>query len=339
MTRRFAPLLATLLACAPQPTPQPVPVPVPTLAASAPKPKVVVEGHVDHVFPMFVFATKAAMLAPGYDGTLDALARTILDDPEQLAGIALVGHASADEPRADSLSFERASAVATALRRRGVPDERLRTASYGSWCPLDPAASAEAREKNRRVEIRVVRDARGPVDHETGCDAARLLPTAARSSRAGNAKPLDTSDWAQAAPDAELALEWTVDQSKAQPPLRDGDPNDDRTRHDVPLDLTLRVDGHAHSLAFRTHGGVPGMGLCSGVRFFWAGLLSRFELQRLTDGRVFVTYTVGGEASADVTTALSVFAAPAKARVSQSLVVVAPDGTRTTETCLGSVRP
>ncbi len=42
------------------------------------------------------------------------------------------------------------------LIRRGVPGERLEAIGYGSSRPLVPNLGARNREKNRRVELRIL---------------------------------------------------------------------------------------------------------------------------------------------------------------------------------------
>ena len=193
-----------------------------------------------------------------------------------------------------------------------------------------PLARWGAPEKNRRVDF-----AR-PSTNLLVCDAARMVPVAKKSRGAGTAKPLDTSDWTQA--DADLALTWTVDLSKANPPVRN-DLEQDRTKSDVPLDLTMSLAGKTHSLALHTNAGVTGTPTCSSIHFFWAGWLLRFKLQRLADKRVLLTRIAGGEATADVNTPLFVFAVPSGAKVHQSLVTIAPNGTRSQDECIGPAGP
>jgi len=55
------------------------------------------------------------------------------------------------------LSAERASVVGDFLIANGIPAERLFVAGFGEHRPNDPASSEEAKRKNRRVEILVMR--------------------------------------------------------------------------------------------------------------------------------------------------------------------------------------
>jgi outer membrane protein OmpA-like peptidoglycan-associated protein len=54
------------------------------------------------------------------------------------------------------LSQERADAVRDYLVGKGVPEESLLSVGYGETRPLDPALTAEAYEKNRRTEFKVI---------------------------------------------------------------------------------------------------------------------------------------------------------------------------------------
>lgn len=54
------------------------------------------------------------------------------------------------------LSTSRALAVADFLRQAGLPEERMGVAGFGSQQPLMPERTADARERNRRVEIFVM---------------------------------------------------------------------------------------------------------------------------------------------------------------------------------------
>jgi outer membrane protein OmpA-like peptidoglycan-associated protein len=56
------------------------------------------------------------------------------------------------------LSRARAAAVSEYLVLKGVPAARLASKGYGATVPLDPAATPEAYQKNRRIEFRVSAD-------------------------------------------------------------------------------------------------------------------------------------------------------------------------------------
>jgi chemotaxis protein MotB len=53
------------------------------------------------------------------------------------------------------LSSARATAVVKFLIENGVPPERLVAAGFGEFQPLDPADTQEARDRNRRIELKL----------------------------------------------------------------------------------------------------------------------------------------------------------------------------------------
>ena len=71
------------------------------------------------------------------------------------------------------LTQDRARSVVEALVQRGVGRPRLVSQGYGEYCPIDPSHNADAWEKNRRVEFKVVKTIDGPTGVELGCALAR----------------------------------------------------------------------------------------------------------------------------------------------------------------------
>lgn len=54
-----------------------------------------------------------------------------------------------------------------------IPGYKIRAVGYGSHCPIDPASTPEAKEKNRRIEMRIIqRDGKVVGPGWGGCDAA-----------------------------------------------------------------------------------------------------------------------------------------------------------------------
>ena len=53
------------------------------------------------------------------------------------------------------LSSQRATSVVRYLITQGVPPNRLVSAGFGEFQPLDPADTQEARNKNRRIELKL----------------------------------------------------------------------------------------------------------------------------------------------------------------------------------------
>lgn len=120
------------------------------------------------------FKTGSAEILPESFDIIDAVATTLKAHPE-FTLIEVQGHA--DERANDNVNLQltkrRAAAVVDALVKRGIAADRVRAMGYGEYCPLDPASNAEAWEKNRRVEFKVVRSDKGPTGVDLGCAKAR----------------------------------------------------------------------------------------------------------------------------------------------------------------------
>jgi len=71
--------------------------------------------------------------------------------------VEISGHAAEGESKPLELSISRAEAVKEYLVRRGIADDRLRTVGYGVDRPVATNATREGRDKNRRIEFRLVR--------------------------------------------------------------------------------------------------------------------------------------------------------------------------------------
>jgi OOP family OmpA-OmpF porin len=71
--------------------------------------------------------------------------------------VEISGHTSEGETKPLELSIARAEAVKEYLVRRGISEERLRTVGYGNDRPTATNATRDGRDKNRRVEFRLVR--------------------------------------------------------------------------------------------------------------------------------------------------------------------------------------
>jgi outer membrane protein OmpA-like peptidoglycan-associated protein len=101
------------------------------------------------------FPTASAVIGRDSLGVLDAVAKAAGDCPGVLQ---IEGHTDSDGAAApnQALSLRRAEAVRDALVKRGVPAERLTVAGYGAEKPVASNATAEGRNRNRRIEMRVV---------------------------------------------------------------------------------------------------------------------------------------------------------------------------------------
>ncbi|WP_298284341.1 OmpA family protein [Novosphingobium sp.] len=98
------------------------------------------------------YARGSAALPPQARQELAAMAELLALEPGL---VRIIGHASElDQPGANkSLSGERAEAVRTALRRAGLPSEKLISMGRGQDVPLADSAVPEAAAVNRRIEF------------------------------------------------------------------------------------------------------------------------------------------------------------------------------------------
>ncbi|WP_374379122.1 peptidoglycan -binding protein [Dongia sp.] len=113
-----------------------------------------------------LFDSGSAVLGDAGKAQLDDLATTLIllsmDIPKDLDWVLRIdGHtdkrpiATAQFPSNWELSTARAVAVAKYLISRGLPAERMVTAGYAEFRPLDPADNDEAYTKNRRIEFKL----------------------------------------------------------------------------------------------------------------------------------------------------------------------------------------
>jgi outer membrane protein OmpA-like peptidoglycan-associated protein len=120
---------------------------------------------------MFAFAK--ATIEPASQSLLDEIAFVINDNP-QIEYIEVAGHA--DKIGTDlvnvQLTKRRAQAVVDALVKRKVDPRRMHPQGYGNFCSLDPGDSEAAREKNRRVEFKIMRIDGVETGVALGCEQA-----------------------------------------------------------------------------------------------------------------------------------------------------------------------
>jgi chemotaxis protein MotB len=113
-----------------------------------------------------LFDTGEATLKPGAERLLDELARVLRSRAAGNLKIMVAGHTDdrqiagrgVREKYANNfhLSTARALAVADYMKRAGMPEPRMAVAGFGSAQPVAPNATAQDRQKNRRVEILVM---------------------------------------------------------------------------------------------------------------------------------------------------------------------------------------
>ena len=113
-----------------------------------------------------LFDSGSAVIGPAGQDQLDILATTLIliskEIPDDINWVLRIdGHTdkkpiyTAQFPSNWELSTARAVAVAKFLISRGIPPERLATAGFAEFAPLDPSDTEEAYKKNRRIEMKL----------------------------------------------------------------------------------------------------------------------------------------------------------------------------------------
>lgn len=145
------------------------------------------------------FAAGKPDIEPASQELLAAIAKVLKENP-QIDFVEVASHTDkSGKDWADvTLTKKRAEAVVKALISLGVEKNRMRAAGYGPYCAVDPGETDEAREKNRRVDVKIMRISGTDTNVELGCAAAStkgLKPagvprTAPKSgAKAAEAKP------------------------------------------------------------------------------------------------------------------------------------------------------
>lgn len=100
------------------------------------------------------FTTGRSTITADSYGTLDAVAASLIANPE--VRIEIAGHTDNTGSRALNLrlSQARASAVRHYLARKGVAPDRMVARGYGEAQPVAPNETPDGRARNRRVELR-----------------------------------------------------------------------------------------------------------------------------------------------------------------------------------------
>jgi len=108
-------------------------------------------------FDNLEFATGKSIIAAQSLPSLDALAEVLLKKPEYK--LLVEGHTDNQGKRETNvaLSRSRALAVKSYLQKKGINGDRILTQAYGPDKPVADNATEEGRQRNRRVEMTVVR--------------------------------------------------------------------------------------------------------------------------------------------------------------------------------------
>jgi outer membrane protein OmpA-like peptidoglycan-associated protein len=120
-----------------------------------------------------MFAFGKASIQPESENLLDEIAFVVNDNP-QIEYFEVAGHA--DKVGTDvvnaQLTKARAQSVVDAMIKRKVDRRRMHAQGYGRYCPLDKADTEEGREKNRRVEFKIMRIDGVDTGVALGCEEA-----------------------------------------------------------------------------------------------------------------------------------------------------------------------
>jgi outer membrane protein OmpA-like peptidoglycan-associated protein len=106
-------------------------------------------------FDRILFDTSAASLRPESNEQIDNIAKILVAYPNVALKIGGYTDNTGALELNQKLSAERAQAVMNALIARGIDATRLASEGYGPENPIADNATAEGREKNRRVSVRV----------------------------------------------------------------------------------------------------------------------------------------------------------------------------------------
>ncbi|OGQ96902.1 MAG: hypothetical protein A2521_04735 [Deltaproteobacteria bacterium RIFOXYD12_FULL_57_12] len=102
------------------------------------------------------FDTNSAVVRPGLYSEIDRVANVLNQYPDNL--IRVEGHTDSkgSETYNMDLSNQRASAVRDLLVQRGVGGNRIEVVGYGETLPVATNDTEAGRQKNRRVELKIV---------------------------------------------------------------------------------------------------------------------------------------------------------------------------------------
>jgi OOP family OmpA-OmpF porin len=121
-----------------------------------------------------LFPTGQVAIAEASAPLLDHVAKTLRENPS-IELLEVSGHADrlGSPDRNLSLTRQRADAVVAALSKLGIDKKRLQAAGYGSYCPMVAGDTQDARERNRRVEFKIIRRDGTDTGVELGCAASK----------------------------------------------------------------------------------------------------------------------------------------------------------------------
>lgn len=140
------------------PAPKPAPAPV-VIKQPEPKPEPVAEKPAEAPFPVFrgLFKTNSAELNDEAFGKLDLIVTYMKEHPAKR--IIIEGHTDNQGSAAYNkrLSLKRAEAVKAYLVSKGIDAGRIEVIGYGEERPIADNGTADGRQANRRVEIKLIK--------------------------------------------------------------------------------------------------------------------------------------------------------------------------------------
>ncbi len=102
------------------------------------------------------FATNSADLYPGFFEVLDSVALVLKEYDKTVIEVAGHTDSTGTTDYNQQLSLRRASTVGQYLNARGIGGMRIITMGFGELQPIASNDTAEGRQQNRRVELRLV---------------------------------------------------------------------------------------------------------------------------------------------------------------------------------------
>lgn len=102
------------------------------------------------------FDTGSALVKPGFQAEVDRVARVLAQYPETI--IRIEGHTDSKGSKQNNmaLSKQRADSVRTLLFKQGVGQRWIAVTGFGETRPVASNDTEAGRQKNRRVEVKVV---------------------------------------------------------------------------------------------------------------------------------------------------------------------------------------
>lgn len=136
-------------------------------------PRVALEGNELKLNEKISFVAGKADIEPTSQELLADIAGLIKENP-QIDFVEVAAHSEkvGTDYATVTLTKKRAEAVVKALIGLGVEKNRVRPAGYGAHCALDAGDTDEAKEKNRRVELKIMRFEGKDTGVELACAAA-----------------------------------------------------------------------------------------------------------------------------------------------------------------------